>query len=203
MIIHEMEQQTEDWFNIRLGKFTGTDLTTIANGQAKTKEKLYIKKAAERITGQRTTKDYSNANMERGNELEHEARSLFELETGLEVSQVGFCEDESHWFGISPDGLIGEDSGLEIKCKDIHTHAECFLKPDNWKQYKWQIQGGMFVTGATSWYFVSYNPHFPRNKRLYIEKVERDEKLINQIGEGLLEAMKQTEIIIERIREVK
>lgn len=203
MIIHTMEQQTEEWFNIRIGKFTGTSFKTVANGKAATQEKLCIKKAAEIITGQRTTDSYKNAHMERGNELEPYARTLFELETGLEVREVGFCEDESNWFGVSPDGLIGTNSGAEFKCKDIHTHAELFLKKDNWKEYKWQIQGAMMVTGAESWFYVSYNPWFPQNKKLYIEEVKRDNDLIDQLGAGLLKAMQRTEIIIELIKESK
>ncbi len=191
MIYHwEIEQRSEAWHELRLGKFTATDFQTVANGRKDTIRKLVYEKAAEHITGMRKT-SYINADMERGNELEDDARKLYEFVTGNEVKQVGFVSDE--WFGCSPDGLIGDDGGLEIKCKADHTHLDCLLNGDN--SYKWQIQGSLYITNCEWWDFVSYNPNFPANQQLYIERWYPNDDDQKKIQEGLA-------VVIQMLKDV-
>lgn len=196
MIIHEMEQRSDEWFKIRMGKFTGTDFATVANGKKATKETLVYKKASEIVTGHRQENGYTNYNMERGVELEDEARFAFELETGLTVRQVGFLELDK-FTGVSPDGLIGDNAGIEIKCKEDHTHLKCLLNGDN--TYKWQIQGALYVSGREKWFFVSYNANFSTDKRLYIKEYYPDEKCFDMLRVGLIEMTTEVQNVLNTI----
>lgn len=180
-----VEQGTPEWLALRSGKFTASeDFQQLVTGGKDTVDKLIRKKAAERITGQCVLSGFTNANMERGKALEQEAVEMFEASEGLAVQRVGFI-DASEWAGASPDGLIGENAGIEIKCRDIHTHLACFLEGYD-KSYKWQIQGNLYVSEREFWYFVSYNPHYAHiGKHLFIEKIPRDESAIAQIRAGI------------------
>lgn len=196
-LYNDIEQGTDEWLRLRAGKFTASlDFQQLVSGRADTYRKLIRKKSAEKITGQLITTNYSNSNIERGNELEDQAVEAFEMQTGLIVSRVGFAE-LSEWVGSSPDGLIGDDCGIEIKCKDIHTHLDCFIDGYD-KSYNYQIQGNMFVTGRKSWWFVSYNPHYVHiNKHLYFELIQRDEAMINKILEGTKKGIEDVKKTIE------
>ena len=196
MIIHEMEQGSPEWFQTKLGKFGATDFQTIANGKPKTIETLIYKKAAQIITGHRE-ETYSNSNMERGIELENEAREAFSFEKGLVVRQVGFVQSAEH-VGCSPDGLIGDDSGVEFKCPEDHTHARYLIHGCN--SYHWQIQGSLSVTERKSWYFCSYNPNFPIEKQLYIKQWFPDPVAFAKIETGLDYAVKELLRILEELK---
>ncbi len=202
-IYKNIDQNTDEWLALRAGKFTAsTDFQQLVTGKKDTYNKLMRKKAAEKITGQLILNEYTNANMQRGNELEQAAIDAFQMETGLIIDQVGFVEG-SEWYGCSPDGLIGEDAGIEIKCKDIHTHFGCFVDGYD-TTYKWQIQGSLFVTGRKVWYFVSYNPHYVHlNKHLVIEKIGRDDNLIGQIKAGIDKGVADVKQLIETYGGVK
>lgn len=195
MKLYNCAQGSQEWLDLRAGKFTASlDFQQLATGKPDTYKKLIRKKAAERITGQLTLTEYTNANMERGKQLEQDARDAFEMKTGIAVQQVGFCE-LSEWVGASPDGLIGEDEGLEIKSRDIHTHLNCFLDGYD-KSYKWQIQGNLYVTGRSTWYFVSYNPSYAFiNKHLFVAEISRDETIISQIKAGIEKGIKDVQAI--------
>jgi exodeoxyribonuclease (lambda-induced) len=197
MKIHEMEQRSDEWFSVRLGKFTGTDFATVANGKKPTKKTLELKKAAEIITKTYAESTFKNFHMERGVELEEEARMAFELEIGVDVREVGFVE-MNEFIGISPDGLIGDYAGLELKCKDAHTHLKCLLEGD--KAYKWQIQGALFVTGRNVWYFASYNPSYALKDRLYVKVHKPDKECFEMLEKGLSESVANVQGLIEKYK---
>tara|TARA_R100000544_G_C2225391_1_gene60315 strand:+ start:1265 stop:2038 length:774 start_codon:yes stop_codon:yes gene_type:complete len=121
-----------------------------------------------------------------GHENEDIARSIFEFETGKEVRQVGFIyKDEDQRAGISPDGLvIGEDSGLEIKCPwDTKWHIDFILAEKIKPEYIEQCQFSMWVTGYKRWYFASYDPRM-KSKRLHYVTIERDEEFMKKYDEA-------------------
>ena len=96
--------------------------------------------------------------MQRGVELEFEARAFFTLETGLSVDQVGFITNDAGSAGCSPDGLIAETAGLEIKCPKASTHFKYLRAGDLPAFYKPQVHFSMAITGFTQWWFMSYFP---------------------------------------------
>lgn len=173
MRIHNCQQRSDEWFALRCGRITASQFATMANGTKAGVEKLCWKIATERHTGVPCESGYVNAAMERGMELESEARMAFEADRLVVVDEVGFVEMDD-LIGCSPDGLIGDDAGLELKCPEMPTHYQ-YLREGRkgWRgNYWWQVQGSLWVTGRKRWYFVSYHPDFPETERLYVDTVE-------------------------------
>jgi hypothetical protein len=122
----ECEQGSPEWLTARLGIPSASQFSKIVTGKGgkSTQVEAYINQlVAEELTGE-TTLVYVNEHMKRGTELESDARELYEALTGTTVQEVGFCLHDTVNAGCSPDGLVGEDGGLEIKCAAPSTHVE-------------------------------------------------------------------------------
>jgi hypothetical protein len=97
--------------------------------------------------------------MDRGTESEPDARNWYEFENGVDVECVGFCTNDAGTFGASPDGLVGNDGGLEIKTPSAVNHVAYMLNPESlYDKYKVQVQASLFVTGRKWWDLMSWNP---------------------------------------------
>ena len=191
MIIHNIEQGSDAWFEVRKLKLTASKATAISANGAGLKtlvNELILNMFIDKET-------YTNANMERGNELEPIARSKYEFEYGDEVLEVGFIEHTEH-SGYSPDGLVGDDGLIEIKARNNAIHLELLRTKKIDTGTVWQMQMGMLVTGRRWCDFISYNPNF-KNSMLVI-RVERDETAISKIEKGILEG---TRMIKELLNE--
>lgn len=173
MKVHtDIEQRTEGWNKIRLGRITSTKFKELCAGRPATVELLYKKVAAEILTGVSCEKPFNlSPAMEEGIRLEGEARAAYELETKSHVKEVGFISKEKLW-GCSPDGLVGDDGMVELKAPMSHTHLG-YLMADGGahKAYRWQIQGQLWVSGRDWVDFCSYCPSYSEDKRLLIERV--------------------------------
>jgi len=200
MIILDVEQGTPEWHSARLGIPTASvfdKILTTTGEISKQREKLIYKLAGERVAGI-AEDSYSNDAMLRGIEMEAEARSLFELTTGLQVEQIGFCyNDESKTVGCSPDGLIGDDEGLEIKCPSIAVHVEYLIGGKLPTTYFQQVQGSLAVTGRKRWHFFSY---YPAVKPFHII-VERDEIWIAKFSKAVKEFTEELEEVYNKLME--
>jgi len=111
-----------------------------------------------RLTPPDGTENYVSRPMLNGLNTEPEARRWYEMEVGAEVKRVGFVTTDDGRFGGSPDSLVGEDGGLELKCPELKTHVKYLLDgvlPDD---YRPQVHGYLIVTGRPWWDFVSYSP---------------------------------------------
>jgi len=189
MIIHSAKdcpQRGNVWRALRAGRITGTSMKTMANGTEAGIEKLCQRIADERKHGYSPKEGFTSAAMQRGIELEDEAREMFEIGRGGQVQEVGFVEMDD-LVGCSPDGLIvGWGSGIEIKCPAKKTH-ERYLKDgrDAWmSSYRWQVQGSMWVTQLTRWYFVSYCPALPTHQRMIVDEVFPDKESFAKLDAG-------------------
>lgn len=181
MLVHKFEQHSEEWYNIRLGKFTACHAATIATA-GKGLETLCFDLAAELLTKQRKETFQSPA-MEQGNLLEDQARTLYELETGNSVEQVGFVEVDE-FVGCSPDGLIlDRTSGIEIKCPQDNTYAKYMYDGIIKPEYYAQMQMQMMIMQAKRWDYVVFNEHF--KKQEIIKEVQADVDFQNKINAGL------------------
>jgi hypothetical protein len=188
-------QGTDEWFNEKLGKFTASEAQAIA-ANGKGLETLCLKLASQRLTGKRK-ESYLGADMKRGVELEPEARNLYELETDNTVGKVGFCKlDEDT--GASPDGLIGEDGLIEIKCFDDLNFLEYALSKKMDTGYVWQMQMQMFITGRQWCDYVVYNPNYKNS--LIIQRVNRDDRAIEKIKAGIETGKAIVKSIIEKVQ---
>lgn len=118
-----MEQQTDEWFKARLGKVTASRiydvLSKTKSGYSATRKNYMAQLICERLTGTRE-EGFKTAAMQRGNDIEPKARARYMLETGELVEETGFINHPTiNMSGASPDGLVGEDGLIEIKCPNL------------------------------------------------------------------------------------
>jgi len=182
MRIIDVEQGTDEWLKARLGVPTASNYSKVVTsaGKPSAQADKYINELiAQRLTGQLPELFKSDA-MERGNELEPQARAYYEFMTGNDVNEVGLILNDVG-AGCSPDGLIGDDGGLEIKCPLGTTHVGYLRAGKLPTTYVQQVQGCMYITGRKWWDFVSFHP----DMESMIVRVERDEKFIKSLDEEL------------------
>ena len=198
MKIIQCEQQTPEWFQARCGVPSTSNfdkIVTTKGEPSKQAEKYMFRLAGERITGSQE-ETYQNQAMQRGCELEAEARSFYELMTGETVEQVGFCLTDDSRAGCSPDGIVGEDGLIEIKCPMMATHVGYLLDNKLPTDYFQQTQGQLFVTGRKWLDFISY---YPAMKPLVI-RVERDEEFIKKLEVELKVFCEKLEETVNKIK---
>lgn len=198
MKILDLEQGTYEWLQARLGCPSGSGFAKLitSSGQPSSSAETYINQLiAELITGESTYVQKTEW-MERGNELEPIARMNYELETDCEVTEVGFCMHESLKCGVSPDGLVGDEGGIEIKCPAPSTHVKYLRKGKLPSEYKAQVQGCLWITEREWWDFMSYHPQMPN----LLIRVHRDEEYINQLERLVTHAC---QIIEKEVAEIK
>ena len=199
MIILDCAQLSEQWFSERCGVPSASNfdkIVTTTGAPSKQAQKYLYTLAGERIT-QKKEETYQNAIMQRGIEMEAEARKMYELLEGVEVQQVGICfPDEKKLYACSPDGLVGDDGGLEIKCPIISTHVGYLLGGKLSQSYFQQIQGAMLITGRKWWSILSYYP----GMNPFMEKVERDEVFIGKLETALREFCIELSKIVNKIK---
>lgn len=199
MKIITADQGTPEWFAARLGRATGSKFSDVlAGGKGLTRKAYAVQLALEIVTGKQA-ETFTNQAMQDGTEQEPIARALYEAYTGNFVDEVGFCLHDSMECGVSPDGLINEDGGLEIKCPKASTHAGYLAIPAEPSAYTAQIQGCMWVTGRSWWDFVSYHPDFPENAQLIVRRIKRDSDYIVKLEQAVKafrnEVMEEVSII--------
>ena len=181
MIIHTMQQGSDEWFDVKCGKISASHIKDImAKGTGKTRKKYMMKLLYERKYGI-YQHSYSNGDMQWGIEHEEEAREAYEMEKLVVTEQVGFVEIDDY-LGYSPDAFVGDDGGLELKCPLSTTHLQYILEPQSLvKDYSWQLQGTLWMSGRERWDICSFDPR-TYDVPLLIVSVERDEEKIKQIA---------------------
>jgi len=194
MKIHNVEQGSKEWHELRKGKMTASHAQAIgANGAGL---KTYILQMMSEYYSQAKREDYTNADLERGHELEPHAREVYEMMTGKKVEQVGFIEVDEY-VGCSPDGLIDDDGGIEIKCPNDKNYFKLLIDQKVDSKYVWQIQMNMLVTGRTWWHAVFFNPNF--EKSIIIVPIKIDEEAQKKLSEGLRAGREQILSIKEKL----
>lgn len=181
----ELEQGSDEWFEVRCGKATAS---RIADVIAKTKSGYSTSRAnyaaqliIERLTNQKV-EGFTNAAMQHGIDTEPQARAAYDLHSGLDVKEIGFMIHPSiPDSGASPDGIIGDDGLVEIKCPNTATHIDFLLSPDIDKKYITQMQWQMACTGRKWCDFVSFDPRLPLNLQLKIVRIMRNADTIAEL----------------------
>ena len=203
MKIHNVEQGSEAWFQLRLGVPSASrfkDLLTPTGKPSASSEKYMHELLAEKMSGKRFD-SFDTFHMKRGRELEPEAANVFSFQTDLVCREVGFVTNDSQTVGCSPDRLIF-DSGLEIKCPMHTTHVKYLI--DYHKdgempaEYYAQVQGTMWLMDLEDYWFMSYHPDLPN----LIMNVKRDDKYIASLSaaiDKLLEELETNLTLIGRI----
>ena len=179
-IYKDIEQRSEDWHEIRKGKLTASEAQSIA-ANGKGLETLCYKILAEKYSNNREI--YTNSDIERGIELEDQARMTYEIENN-KVDQIGFIEFDEY-VGASPDGFVGKDGGIEIKCVNDTNFFKLMVNGREAieSKYIWQAKMCMYVSGRKWWDIVFYNVNFDKNMLVFRIVVDLESE--NKIEKGL------------------
>ena len=177
-----VKQGTDEWHQLRLGKVTASRVADILaktkTGPSVSRVNYLIELALQRVT-KALEPSYTNASMEWGTLTEPQARVAYEVATGNFVDQIPFMDHPKiKWFGCSPDGLVGDDGLIEIKCPNSPTHWSYIKADEPPNKYVIQMQAQMAVTGRKWCDFVSFDPRMPERSQLYIKRVPRDGEFI-------------------------
>ena len=169
------DQRTPEWYDARLGRATASKFNVIMSGTKYAQYKNYVAEVvSERLTGT-SPENYVSKEMQHGIDFEATARLKYELTTGNEAIECGFFQHTTMMAGASPDGLVGDDGVLEIKCPNTATHLLTLHTQTIPKQYYWQVVGQMWVTNRKWCDFISFDPRLPANAQLFITRIQRHE----------------------------
>lgn len=180
-----MDQRSDEWFRVRLGKVTAS---RVADLMARTKTGYSASRAnymaeliCERLTGSQAER-FSSAAMQWGTDCEPHAKAAYAFLHDAVVDDVGFVPHPSiPDFGASPDGLVGADGLIEIKCPNTATHIDTLLGDGIDGKYITQMQVQMACTGRQWCDFVSFDPRLPGDMQLFVQRVPRDNARIAEI----------------------
>ena len=182
-IYRDIQQRSIQWAKLHMGRPTASGfdalMTPLFKQRTGEQPQTYLfKRLAETLTGDLLPGFNGSWSTEQGTILEEEARPFFELEYDLTVEQVGFIVGDDERAGCSPDGLIGDDEGLEIKCPYAETHVKYLVRNELPPEYAAQVHGSLWITGRKRWHFLSYHRGM---KPLHLV-IERDEAIMEIIG---------------------
>lgn len=185
MIINKCEQGSQEWHEARLGITTSSNFSKIITptGKLSTSSATYQDSLiADYIMGE-PQDVFETEDMQNGIEMEPTARLFYESVKQVKVTEVGLVYlDERKTIACSPDGLIGMDKGVEIKCPKLKTQIKRVREGILPSEYVAQVQGSMWITGFKEWDFVSYHPDYEP----FIITVQRDEEFISKLSESVL-----------------
>jgi putative phage-type endonuclease len=202
-----IEQGTPEWFAQRLGKVTAS---RIADIMAKTKTGVSASRGnylaqlvAERLTGQ-SADTFKSGAMQHGTETEPQARMVYEAETGQIVTEVAMINHPTiEMSGASPDGLVGTDGLVEIKCPNTSTHIASLMADKAPSGYIPQMQWQMACTGRAWCDFVSFDPRMPEDMQLLIKRVPRDEALIAEYEAEVVKFLAEVQETVDKLIELR
>lgn len=180
-----MEQHSPEWYAARLGKVTGSRVADLMaktkTGYSTSRQNYMAELICERLTGEQGER-FQNAAMAWGTETEPQARAAYEFLHDQTVAETGFVQHPGiQEFGASPDGLVGADGLLEIKCPNTATHIETLLTETVPGKYITQMQAQMACTGRAWCDFVSFDPRLPEDMQMWVKRVPRDPDFITQM----------------------
>lgn len=199
-IFNEITQNSPEWEAARCGIPTASVFADIlaqgrGGGPSKTRQTCLYRLAGERITGKPAEK-YHNGYMDRGHEFEDPARAWFEMVMEEQVQRVGFIRCDERRVGCSPDGLVGADSGLEIKSVAPHLLIPILESGEFPPEHKAQVQGSLWVTGRQYWHCVAFFPGMPP----FHTRAERDESYIAALAIAVKEFNEELDALVARYK---
>lgn len=202
-----MIQGSEEWHAARLGKVTASRIADMMartrNGWGASRGNYMAELICERLTGAPTER-YTNAAMQWGTDTEPQARAAYEFVTGRTVTECGFVDHpEIKMAGASPDGLVGEDGLIEIKCPNTATHIDTLLTEAIPQKYRLQMLWQMACTGRKWCDFVSFDPRMPLEMQLWISRVTPESGEIEEIEDAARQFLAEIDEKIAALRDLK
>ena len=193
-----MEQLSDEWFKERIGSIGGSSIGSVcAKGSGKTRDTLLYRFAGEILSGEKYH-GFTNEHMDRGIEQESEARAAYGIATGNKVQQVGLIR-LAPYKHYSPDGLVGENGIIEIKCVTPAIHVKTIMMNRLPPEYMKQIQWGLHVCKRDWCDFISYSPTVTSNQ-IWINNVTRDDKLITEMDKEADKFIGEMLLIVKKIK---
>lgn len=203
-----MIQGSPEWFEARRG-FVGASAindvmaTTKSGGEAATRRNLRARIISERLTGV-CADSFSSTAMQWGVDNEPIARANYEVLYGVDVDQVGFIlHPEIKMTGASPDGLIGDDGLIEIKCPNTATHIDYLLGGVPPMEYRNQMLWQMECTGRKWCDFVSFDPRMPDDMQLFVVRYTRDEEKIKELRAGVVKFLDEVNEVLNKLQDYR
>jgi hypothetical protein len=199
-------QRSEEWHEERRGCATASCFDAVLakgkdGGESKTRTAYVVKIVCEILTGKVAEGGFRNDAMDRGTAVEPFGLMAYEAETGRLITPAGFIRHpEIANCGASPDGLIDDDGGCELKCPAAtHVHLDTILRARMPPEHRPQVQGNMFVTGRAWWDFVSYDPRLPEHLQLYIERIPRDDAYITKLRDEVIRFVNEVDEMVAKL----
>lgn len=204
--IVEAPQRSAEWFAARAGRLTGSVaadmLATIKSGEAAARRDLRARLVVERLTGEPQEDGYVNAAMQRGIDKEPEALAAYEA-LGHLTRRTGFLRHDGLMVGCSLDADVDDFEGIvELKCPKSATHLSYLRGSGLPAQYRPQVLHNLWITGARWCDFVSFDDRFPPALRLFVVRVERDDKLEAELAAyeaAALKFLSEVELEVEQV----
>lgn len=203
-VIEGLQQQTPEWLHMRCGIVTASRMCDVMaklkrGGESAARYNYKKELVYENITGL-TYDTYVSPAMEHGIENEPLARAAYEHDHGIEVADGGFfLHDEISKFGASPDGLIGEDGLLQIKCPTSAVHLETLLSGEIPEDYEWQMLAEMDCSNRQWCDFVSFDPRMPKHLRKFEKRFMRDEARIAEMRDEVCRFLLEVIDLIKKL----
>jgi putative phage-type endonuclease len=199
----EISQGSAEWLAMRVGKVTASRVADVIaktkSGPSASRAKYAGELIAERLTGTPAER-YTNSAMAWGTDTEPKARIAYEFWNGADVQQVAFVAHPTIGdCGASPDGLVGDDGLLEIKCPETHTHIETLLGGTVPGKYVTQMMWQMACTGRQWCDFVSFDPRMPETMQFFCKRVERDEAVIRELEAEVIAFLNEVRATVEQL----
>jgi putative phage-type endonuclease len=201
-----MIQGDAEWLAVRCGAFTASRMADLMaktkSGPSTSRANMIATLAIERLTGQ-PVETYTNAAMQRGTEMEQEARDAYAFLREVTVESVAYVKHPTlPNVGCSPDGLIADDGLLEIKCPAaMAKHLYALRSGDHAREYRWQLQHQLFVTGRAWVDATSYDPRYPQNLQLAIVRVLPDEDDFMSLELEIAKAEREVSALVDELRQ--
>ena len=198
-----MEQRSDQWFAMRAGKITASRMSDVMAKKTTAAYNNYrAQLVAERLTGEAAA-SFTSAAMQHGTDTEPEARAAYEFYMDVEVVEEGFViHPEIEHSGASPDGLVGDDGLIEIKCPNTATHIDTLTSGKIANKYIQQMQWQMACTGREWCDFVSYDPRMPEHLRCFIRRGLKDDKAIAELEAATRHISTEADEIINQLNDI-
>jgi putative phage-type endonuclease len=201
----EIVQGSNDWFQIRMGKVTASRVADVIaktkTGYSTSRDNYMAQLVVERLTFTKQ-ESYTNAAMQWGTDTEPFARAAYEATQGVMVEEVGFVRHPTiEWAGASPDGLVGDDGCIEIKCPNTLTMIETLLSQKVPGKYFTQMQFQLACTGRKWCDYVVFDPRMPAKAQLFVKRVDRDDTYIAEIEAEIVKFLAEVDSQVQQLNQ--
>lgn len=201
-----MEQKTDEWFTARLGKVTASRVADVMaktkTGYSASRENYMAQLVVERLT-QTKAESFTNAAMQWGTDQEPFARAAYEAAQGVMVEEVGFMSHpDIEMAGASPDGLVGDDGMVEIKCPNTAGMIEALLTQKVPAKYFAQMQMQMACAGRQWCDYVVFDPRMPVKAQLFVKRVPRDDVFIKEMETEIVKFLSEVDAQVQQLNQI-